>query len=136
MVPWHMQLKYLPQGAGQGAGLTDSHPAKKTKKRRKKKLNNKGELCTVSNDSSPILSPSIDHTPSYNDTAPAPSSPQQLDGHAPSGPQQLDGFQTYYRYYHVFREGELVKLCERVAGVCVVDSWLDHENWCVLLEKK
>ena len=123
-----MQLKYLPQEAGQGARLVDSQPAKKTKKGRKKQLKN-GESCTIEDntckDSSPILSPSVEHTPFYNDT-----------DHTPSCPQQLDGFQTYYRYYHVFREGELVQLCDSLAGVCVIDSWYDHENWCVLLEKK
>ena len=40
------------------------------------------------------------------------------------------------RFYHVFREGELVSLVTKhVPGVKVVDSFYDHANWCLILEK-
>lgn len=40
------------------------------------------------------------------------------------------------RFYHVFREGELVSLVtQHIPGVKVVDSFYDHANWCLILEK-
>ena len=40
------------------------------------------------------------------------------------------------RFYHVFREGELVSLVtQHVPGVKVVDSFYDHANWCLILKK-
>ena len=45
------------------------------------------------------------------------------------------GYKTYYRYYHVFRDKELVRVCECVPNVRVVEHWYDHENWCILLER-
>mmetsp|Transcript_11717 Transcript_11717/g.23846 ORF Transcript_11717/g.23846 Transcript_11717/m.23846 type:complete len:479 (-) Transcript_11717:74-1510(-) len=40
-----------------------------------------------------------------------------------------------YRYYHVFREGELVDLCTRVEGLEVVRHWFDRSNWAVEISK-
>lgn len=45
------------------------------------------------------------------------------------------GYTTYQRYYHVFREGELVGLVHRVSELCVQEEFYDHENWCVLAKK-
>ncbi|XP_010212699.1 PREDICTED: putative methyltransferase KIAA1456 [Tinamus guttatus] len=40
------------------------------------------------------------------------------------------------RYYHVFKEGELVELIERhIPELHVIDSYFDHANWCVIAEK-
>ncbi|XP_036393127.1 probable tRNA methyltransferase 9B [Megalops cyprinoides] len=40
------------------------------------------------------------------------------------------------RYYHVFREGELQELIEtHVEELHVLQSCLDHANWCVVAEK-
>ena len=46
------------------------------------------------------------------------------------------GYQTFQRYYHVFREGELSKLFSGLEGVEVLDEFYDHENWCVVAKKK
>ena len=46
------------------------------------------------------------------------------------------GYQTFQRYYHVFRKGELSRLFSRLEGVEVLDEFYDHENWCVLTKKK
>lgn len=44
--------------------------------------------------------------------------------------------QTYHRYYHVFREGELDKLIEKyVQNLHIISSYYDHANWCVVAEK-
>ncbi|XP_055052945.1 probable tRNA methyltransferase 9B [Misgurnus anguillicaudatus] len=40
------------------------------------------------------------------------------------------------RYYHVFREGELTQLIENhVEDLHVLQTYLDHANWCVVAEK-
>ncbi|XP_025954093.1 probable tRNA methyltransferase 9B isoform X1 [Dromaius novaehollandiae] len=40
------------------------------------------------------------------------------------------------RYYHVFKEGELVELIERhIPELHIIDSYFDHANWCVIAEK-
>ncbi|XP_006814379.1 uncharacterized protein LOC102805961 [Saccoglossus kowalevskii] len=43
---------------------------------------------------------------------------------------------TCKRYYHVFKEGELVNLVEEhVESLYVLQSYYDHANWCVVAEK-
>ncbi|XP_071478397.1 tRNA (carboxymethyluridine(34)-5-O)-methyltransferase ALKBH8-like [Diadema antillarum] len=42
---------------------------------------------------------------------------------------------VFYRYYHVFVEGEMEKLCETVEGVQVVGGYYDQGNWCVIFQK-
>lgn len=43
---------------------------------------------------------------------------------------------VYYRFYHVFREGELEDLIQQIPGLQIVKSYYDEGNWCVLLQKK
>uniref|UniRef100_A0A182Y9F9 Fe2OG dioxygenase domain-containing protein n=1 Tax=Anopheles stephensi TaxID=30069 RepID=A0A182Y9F9_ANOST len=44
---------------------------------------------------------------------------------------------TFLRYYHVFEEHELEKLClDSVGQITLVESYYDQGNWCVVLEKK
>ncbi|XP_066535566.1 probable tRNA methyltransferase 9B [Hoplias malabaricus] len=44
--------------------------------------------------------------------------------------------ESYLRYYHVFREGELTQLIEEhVEELHVLHTCLDHANWCVVAEK-
>ena len=45
------------------------------------------------------------------------------------------GYQTFQRYYHVFKRGELLELFAGVQGARVLEEFYDHENWCVLAEK-
>lgn len=45
------------------------------------------------------------------------------------------GYQTFQRYYHVFRQGELVELISKTTGLLVVEEFFDHENWCVISKK-
>ena len=60
-------------------------------------------------------------------------SDQKATSSAPSLEEQ--GYQTFQRYYHVFKKGELTQLLARVPGVTVMEEFYDHENWCVLAEK-
>lgn len=39
--------------------------------------------------------------------------------------------QTFLRYYHVFEQNELKRLCETVPGVSVLREYYDQGNWCV-----
>lgn len=39
--------------------------------------------------------------------------------------------QTFLRYYHVFEQNELKRLCETVSGVTVLREYYDQGNWCV-----
>ncbi|KAJ8028292.1 putative tRNA methyltransferase 9B [Holothuria leucospilota] len=50
--------------------------------------------------------------------------------------QKSADFSKYLRYYHVFREGELVELIEQnVPSLHIVKDFFDHANWCVVAEK-
>lgn len=42
---------------------------------------------------------------------------------------------TFLRFYHVFEEHELEKMCEEVPDIKVVRSYYDQGNWCVIFEK-
>ena len=47
-----------------------------------------------------------------------------------------DTSDTFKRFYHVFREGELGELIEKhVDCLDVLSAYYDHANWCVIAEK-
>ena len=48
---------------------------------------------------------------------------------------EVDDELTFYRFYHVFREHELDELVASIADCRIVDSYYDHANWCVVVEK-
>ncbi|XP_044254523.1 alkylated DNA repair protein alkB homolog 8 [Tribolium madens] len=43
---------------------------------------------------------------------------------------------TFLRFYHVFEEGELEKLCKKIENVSIVKSYYDQGNYCVEFVKK
>ncbi|CAG2062980.1 unnamed protein product, partial [Timema podura] len=43
--------------------------------------------------------------------------------------------QTFYRFYHVFEEGELEQLCHDIPECQVTKSYYDQGNWCIVVEK-
>jgi len=43
--------------------------------------------------------------------------------------------ECFLRYYHVFREGELAKLCTEISAASIKKVYYDQGNWCVILEK-
>lgn len=46
------------------------------------------------------------------------------------------GYQTFQRFYHVFRQGELGSLVHLATPTAdIVEEYYDHENWCVLAKK-
>ena len=42
---------------------------------------------------------------------------------------------TYYRFYHVFKENELEKICNNLPDCTVVRSYYDNGNWSVIIKK-
>jgi len=42
--------------------------------------------------------------------------------------------ETYHRFYHVFKKGELDKLCD-LPNVIVEKSFYEKGNWCIVLHK-
>lgn len=55
-----------------------------------------------------------------------------------SAEQSLEGPKTdttFLRFYHVFEEGELEKLCGEIADIRILKSYYDQGNWCVIFEK-
>ncbi|XP_012216254.1 alkylated DNA repair protein alkB homolog 8 isoform X2 [Linepithema humile] len=48
--------------------------------------------------------------------------------------KKKDG-ERFLRYYHVFQEGELAKLCAEVSTASIKEVYYDQGNWCVILEK-
>ncbi len=47
----------------------------------------------------------------------------------------LKGNERFLRYYHVFKEGELEKICEEIENCEVERSFYEEGNWCVILRK-
>lgn len=43
---------------------------------------------------------------------------------------------TFLRYYHVFEENELEKLCSKISNIVVVKYYYDQGNWCALIKKE
>lgn len=50
-------------------------------------------------------------------------------------PWKKKGGERFLRYYHVFQEDELAKLCMEVSAVMIKEVYYDQGNWCVILEK-
>ncbi|CAM9411729.1 unnamed protein product [Pylaiella littoralis] len=66
-------------------------------------------------------------------SAPTPNAPRhgvRVDAVAGTG-----GSVVYQRYCHVYAEGELEGLVERVDGLRLVESYYDRSNWCVVAER-
>lgn len=43
---------------------------------------------------------------------------------------------TFLRYYHVFEENELAKLCSRINNIAILKHYYDQGNWCALIKKE
>lgn len=46
-----------------------------------------------------------------------------------------EGSVVYQRYCHVYVEGELEDLVEKVDGLRLLESYYDRSNWCVVAER-
>ena len=43
--------------------------------------------------------------------------------------------EVLYRYYYVFKENELDTLCNKIYNIKIINSFYEHGNWCIILEK-
>ena len=60
--------------------------------------------------------------------------PWQLKGK--SKPKEVGSdINTFHRFYHVFKKGELEELCAKISHCKVIHSYYDQGNWAVILEK-
>ncbi|XP_011883388.1 PREDICTED: alkylated DNA repair protein alkB homolog 8 [Vollenhovia emeryi] len=50
-------------------------------------------------------------------------------------PWKMKSGEKFLRYYHVFREYELAKLCTEIPAAVINKVYYDQGNWCVILEK-
>ncbi|XP_074599247.1 tRNA (carboxymethyluridine(34)-5-O)-methyltransferase alkbh8-like [Brevipalpus obovatus] len=42
----------------------------------------------------------------------------------------------YLRYYHIFKEGELESLLEKISGTELIQQYFDQGNWCIVFKKQ
>ncbi|XP_067889584.1 probable tRNA methyltransferase 9B [Heterodontus francisci] len=67
------------------------------------------------------------------DSSDWPLEPQVL---AKDKKAQINYNSTCLRYYHVFKQGELIELIEKyIEDLQVIQTYYDHANWCVVVEK-
>lgn len=50
-------------------------------------------------------------------------------------PWKKKGGENFLRYYHVFQEGELAKLCAEISSAIIKEIYYDQGNWCIIVEK-
>ena len=60
--------------------------------------------------------------------------PWQLKGKSKPKENGSD-INTFHRFYHVFKKGELEALCAKISHCKVIHSYYDQGNWAVILEK-
>lgn len=48
---------------------------------------------------------------------------------------EVKNTKIYKRYYHIFKQGELEELINRVKSVKIIHSYFDHANWCCIIQK-
>jgi len=48
--------------------------------------------------------------------------------------KKKDG-ERFLRYYHVFQEDELAKLCAEISAASICETYYDQGNWCIILKK-
>ena len=43
--------------------------------------------------------------------------------------------EVFYRYYHVFQEGELARLIGQIQEIQIIKLWYDKANWCAVFKR-
>lgn len=63
--------------------------------------------------------------------------PWKMKKSAKQSPQQQPQSQTFLRFYHVFDEGELERMCQQFStAISIEKSYYDQGNWCVIFQKQ
>lgn len=147
MVPWHLQPKYTGNGKATAADTKAVKGVKTQVKGRRGKGRGKGRGARQGlMEGDTVYSTRMEDTDMDNTTAaqtPTPEGGVKSEGGQEGGVKSEGqkagvtelGYTTYQRYYHVFRQGELVDLVHRTPGLSVEQDFYDHENWCVLAVK-
>lgn len=50
--------------------------------------------------------------------------------------QTDDNKSIFLRYYHVFDDKELEKMCLKICNIEILNSYYDEGNWCAIISKK
>lgn len=61
--------------------------------------------------------------------------PWHLRNTGGSGASVGEQTSVFYRFYHVFQDGELENLINKVDHISVTKSYYDQGNWCVIVKK-
>ncbi|KAK2912599.1 alkylated DNA repair protein alkB homolog 8 [Channa argus] len=129
LVPWHLK--------GEEGKKKDSQ-----KEKSKNILVNSSSASSLSSKSRLNCNPfsSLGHetdmtSGSFLNTSQATHSPDDAEQTSSSTQKSKITAPIFHRYYHVFQQGELEKLCLQITGVKVQSSYHDQGNWCVILEK-
>ena len=122
MVPWHLQPRYSTASSSPEASASgeESRRKKMNKKQRAERRREREGRHRDTEDKSGInLKEGFGHVTSKGDHVTL----------------EEEGYETYQRFYHVFKKGELGSLFNEVGGVKVLEEFYDHDNWCVVAEK-
>jgi len=110
LVPWHLK-------EGKKPAEEEVRDGGKKDKRKGKHTKTSGDACSST--------PTRDLNPD----------PRSADSTARTPGAALGPAPVFHRYYHVFQQGELERLCGQEAGVRVQSGYHDQGNWCVVLVK-
>ncbi|XP_019862559.1 PREDICTED: alkylated DNA repair protein alkB homolog 8-like [Amphimedon queenslandica] len=161
MVPWHLQPHYSPGHDPTHSAKKKKEKRRRGKSKQSKTKTERGkdmeDIDDEKTDSSshnkvvassdllrtpspisllmPTTSNTVEPVPSSKDNDFSVSSPHASSDDKHAFDLQQHGFRTFYRYYHVFVDKELIELCKRVPSLKILDYWYDHDNWCLLAQK-
>eukprot|EP00743_Colponemidia_sp_Colp-15_P006292 GILK01006770.1.p1 GENE.GILK01006770.1~~GILK01006770.1.p1 ORF type:complete len:643 (+),score=105.48 GILK01006770.1:34-1962(+) len=132
LVPWHLQMVYETKDKNE-SDKAEEKTAKLPKRKRNKQKNpstnqdNDVEPASELSNDELIREPVASTQPSESETV----TPKLDHGIVMSEKNAV----VYQRYYHMFVQGELDSLVQRIPALRIVDSYFDHANWCVVAEK-
>ncbi|KAM9359812.1 tRNA (carboxymethyluridine(34)-5-O)-methyltransferase alkbh8 [Symphorus nematophorus] len=128
LVPWHLKEGKRRTEEASGEGV-------KKDKRTEKSRKTSGNSCSADSLSSITTSNCNPESNMSSGSAQDTSDTTQTSTCTPKSEGESSSAPVFHRYYHVFQQGELEKLCGQVAGVKVQSSYHDQGNWCVILER-
>ena len=114
MVPWHLQPQYLSETPERGGAEVRQKKMNKKQRARRRRRRKKG-LCEGEGGE-------LEEGSGEEEVGEGEVENKDSLGHVTTkGGHMSQGFQTFLRYYHVFRAGELSALFNEVGGVRVLE---------------
>ncbi|XP_069747747.1 probable tRNA methyltransferase 9B [Narcine bancroftii] len=93
---------------------------------------NKLAICSTCEENEHCMDPQIERS-LITDSDSWPLEPQLLSN---DNKHHINFNTACLRYYHVFKQGELIELVEKYTeDLKVIQTYYDHANWCVIAEK-